>query len=186
MCVKTKHTSHREEKKSKDGNQNSKKKISVMKSKLFSALCMTFLFASCIDSSIYRQSKSIADEGWNKDSIMQFIVPVADTTSKFDIYISIRNKNDYPHQNLYLFVKTTSPHGIFITDTVNFSVADNYGTWTGKSISRIWENNFLFRKNIQFANSGQYMFDIQQGMRYDILKGISDVGIEIKNTKIEY
>ncbi|MDR1199570.1 MAG: gliding motility lipoprotein GldH [Prevotellaceae bacterium] len=156
-----------------------------MKSKLFGVLCTVMLFASCINSSMYQQSKSISDEGWNKDSIIRFVVPVADTVSMFDIYISIRNKNDYPNQNLYLFVKTISPRGIFITDTINFLVADDYGTWTGKSISRIWENNFLFRKNIRFANSGQYIFDIQQGMRYDILSGISDVGIEIKSTDVE-
>jgi gliding motility-associated lipoprotein GldH len=156
-----------------------------MKSKLFGVLCTVTLFVSCINNSMYRQSKSVSEDGWNKDSIIQFLVPVVDTTGKFDIYLSIRNKNDYPHQNLYLFVKTISPRGIFITDTISFLVADDYGTWTGKSISRIWENNFLFRKNIKFANSGQYIFNIQQGMRYDILKGISDVGIEIKSTDIE-
>ncbi|MDR0420876.1 MAG: gliding motility lipoprotein GldH [Prevotellaceae bacterium] len=151
----------------------------MMKSKLFGILCMIILFASCTDSSIYRQSKAIADEGWNKDSAVRFIVPVADTVNEFDIYINIRNKNDYPYQNLYLFVETTSSRGISIADTINLPVADDYGKWTGKSISRIWENRFLFRKNIKFANSGQYTFEIRQGMRHDILNGISDVGIEI-------
>ncbi|MDR2652621.1 MAG: gliding motility lipoprotein GldH [Prevotellaceae bacterium] len=156
-----------------------------MKNKLFILACIIILFASCIDNSIYRQSKPIATEGWHKDSIAQFAVPVTDTINEFDISISIRNTNDYPLQNLYLFVKTTSPRGISIADTINLLIADDYGKWTGKSISRIWENNFPYLKNIKFANSGKYIFEIRQGMRYDILNGISDVGIEI-NRKQDY
>ncbi|MDR1984327.1 MAG: gliding motility lipoprotein GldH [Prevotellaceae bacterium] len=156
-----------------------------MRNKLFAVLSTIILFVSCTDSSIYRQSKQIAAEGWNKDSTVQFIAPIADTINEFDIYIHVRNTNDYPRQNLYLFVKTTSPHGNFIVDTINLLIADDYGQWTGRSISRIWENNFLFRKNVKFANSGKYKFDIQQGMRYDILNGISDVSIEIKNKNNE-
>jgi gliding motility-associated lipoprotein GldH len=153
-----------------------------MKSKIVTILCIIILFASCADNSIYRQSKQIADTGWHKDSIVQFVANVADTVNYFDIYINIRNTNEYPRQNLYLFVKSESPLGNFIVDTLNLPLADDYGRWTGKSISRIWENNFLFRKNVKFANKGKYIFDIQQGMRYDMLDGISDVGIEIKTT----
>jgi gliding motility-associated lipoprotein GldH len=152
-----------------------------MKNKLFAASYIIILFASCTDNSMFRQSKQIAADGWNKDSIVQFAVLVADTISEFDIYINIRNTNDYPLQNLYLFVKTTSPRGISIADTINLFIADDYGRWTGKSISRIWENNFLYLESVKFANSGKYIFEIQQGMRYDILNGISDTGIEIKN-----
>jgi gliding motility-associated lipoprotein GldH len=151
-----------------------------MKNKLFALTCIVILFASCTDNSIYHQSKTMATAGWHKDSAAQFVVPVADTISEFDIYMHVRNTNDYQLQNLYLFLKTTSPNGISITDTVNLIIADDYGKWTGKSISRIWENKFLYKENIKFANQGNYIFNIQQGMRFDVLKGISDVGIEIK------
>jgi gliding motility-associated lipoprotein GldH len=181
--MKTKQTNHLEKRDSKDGNQNTKNKIRIMKNKLFTFVCIIILFASCIDNSIYRQSKPIAAEGWHKDSAVQFAVPVTDTVTEFDIYINIRNTNDYPFQNLYLFVKATSPHGISIADTINLLIADDYGRWTGKRISRVWENNFLYLRNIKFVNSGKYIFDIQQGMRHDILNGISDVGIEINRSQ---
>ncbi|MDR2292851.1 MAG: gliding motility lipoprotein GldH [Prevotellaceae bacterium] len=180
MYRKVEQINHLEKGNSKGGNQNVKKKIKTMKNNFFAVACIILLFASCSDNSIYRQIKPIAVEGWHKDSIMQFVVPVVDTISEFDIYIHVRNTNAYPLQNLYLFLKTTSPRGISVTDTINLLVADDYGRWTGKSISRIWENKFLYLENIKFANSGNYIFDIQQGMRYDILNGISDAGIEIK------
>ncbi|MDR2065572.1 MAG: gliding motility lipoprotein GldH [Prevotellaceae bacterium] len=151
-----------------------------MKNNFFAAACILILFASCTDNGIYRQNKPIASTGWHKDSTAQFTAPVADTISEFDIYIYVRNTNDYPFQNLYLFLKTTSPRGISAADTINLIIADDYGKWTGKSISRIWENKFPYIGNIKFANSGNYVFDIRQGMRLDVLKGISDVGIEIK------
>lgn len=156
-----------------------------MKNIFFAAACIIILFASCTDSSIYRQIKPVATEGWHKDSTVRFVVPVADTVSEFDIYIHVRNTNAYPFQNIYLFMKTTSSRGISVADTLNLPVADDYGKWTGKSISRIWENKFLYLKNIKFANSGNFIFDIQQGMRCDILNGISDVGIEIKYNNLK-
>ncbi|MDR2125897.1 MAG: gliding motility lipoprotein GldH [Prevotellaceae bacterium] len=151
-----------------------------MKNKLIIAASVIILFTSCADNSIYRQSRPIANAGWHKDSAMRFIAPVADTVSEFEIYLHVRNTNDYPFQNLYLFIETTSPRGISVADTVNLLIADDYGRWTGKSISRIWENGFPYLTGIKFANSGNYIFNIRQGMRRDILNGISDVGIEIK------
>jgi gliding motility-associated lipoprotein GldH len=114
---------------------------------------------------------------------VQFAANITDTVNFFDIYINIRNTNDYPRQNLFLFVQTTSPHGNSITDTIDICLADNYGRWTGKKISRIWENNVFLLKNVQFADKGNYVFEITQGMRYDILNGISDLGLCIEHTK---
>jgi gliding motility-associated lipoprotein GldH len=144
---------------------------------------MFFLLASCTNNSIYRQNKQISDNGWHKDSIVQFAANITDTVKPFDIYISTRNTNAYPRQNLFLFVKTTSPQGNFVVDTINILLADDYGQWTGKRISRIWENRFLFRKNVKFANKGNYKFAITQGMRYDVLEGISDVAVNIEHYK---
>lgn len=155
-------------------------KIQITKTKLFAILCIFIALASCTDTSVYRKGKRIAPEGWGKDSIVQFVAPIVDTINDFDIYINIRNTNDYPLQNLFVFVQTTSPLGNTIVDTLNLPIADDYGRWTGKSVSRIWENDFLYRRNVKFANQGEYTFTIQQGMRNDILNGISDVGIEIR------
>jgi gliding motility-associated lipoprotein GldH len=151
-----------------------------MKVKLSAILLGFVLLASCNDNNIYRQNKQIDIDGWNKDSTVCFVAPIADTINDFNIYISIRNTNNYPTENLYLFVKTISPQENFIVDTVNLYLADAYGKWLGKKVSRIWDNKFLFRKNVKFANTGEYTFIIQQGMRYDILDGISDVGIQIE------
>ena len=154
-----------------------------MKNKILVITGMFFLFASCTNNSIYRQNKHISETGWHKDSVVQFVANVTDTVNLFDIYITTRNTNDYSLQNLFLFVQTTSPYENFIVDTVNILLADDYGQWTGKSISRIWENNFLLRKNIKFANKGNYKFAINQAMRYDILNGISDVAIHIERAE---
>ncbi|MDR3226416.1 MAG: gliding motility lipoprotein GldH [Prevotellaceae bacterium] len=155
-------------------------KIRITENKLFAILCILIALASCTDNSIYRKGKRIAPEGWNKDSTVQFVAPIVDTINEFDIYINIRNTNEYPLQNLFVFVQTTSPLGNSVVDTLNLLIADDYGRWTGKSVSRIWENDFLYRRNVKFASRGNYTFTIQQGMRNDILTGISDVSIEIK------
>jgi len=154
-----------------------------MKNKILLIAVMVFLFASCTDNSIYKQNKHIENNCWHKDSAVQFVANIDDTVSFFDICINVRNTNDYPYQNLFLFVQTSSPLGISLADTLNVLLADDYGHWTGKSISRIWENNVMLLKNVKFARKGDYIFKINQGMRHDILNGISDIALNIEHAK---
>jgi gliding motility-associated lipoprotein GldH len=38
----------------------------------------------------------------------------------------------------------------------------------------------MYRSNVFFPNSGDYKISIQQGMRVNVLEGISDVGLRVE------
>lgn len=160
------------------------KTAKISKKYLLSVVLGLGLFA-CGNNSVYEESKQIKNAEWSVDSLAVFSVPVVDTIDFFDVYVSVRNNNDYSESNLYLFIKTTSPQGSYVVDTINLQLADEYGNWLGKRVSRLWDNKFLFRRNVRFANSGNYKFAIQQGMRHNVLEGISDVSVTIEKTKIK-
>jgi gliding motility-associated lipoprotein GldH len=138
------------------------------------------LLAACGYNPVFQQNKSIPSDHWNKDSIVSINVPVVDTISYHDIYVDIRNLNSYPYSNLYLFVNVIAPNGDNVTDTIEYRLADDYGTWLGKKSSRIWDCRLPFRAMVKFAQTGLYTFNIKQGMRNDELEGISDVGLTIE------
>lgn len=142
--------------------------------------CFVVLFASCSYNPVFQQDKSIPNDHWNKDSIVSISVPVIDTISYHDIYINIRNLNSYPYSNIYLFVNVVAPNGDNVTDTIEYRLADDYGTWLGKKSSRIWDCRLPFRAMVKFVQSGLYTFNIKQGMRNNELEGISDVGLTIE------
>jgi gliding motility-associated lipoprotein GldH len=65
-----------------------------------------------------------------------------------------------------------------LTDTIEFYLANDRGEWLGGGLT-VKELPLLYRENHQFANSGTYRLTLQQGMREETLKGVTEVGVQI-------
>ena len=78
------------------------------------ALCasVSLCLAACDNSVIYDGYVSIAKEGWDKDTLAIFRADVEDTVGVYDVWIQVRNDNDYQFSNLWLFVDVVSPDGV--------------------------------------------------------------------------
>jgi len=136
------------------------------------------LFLACTPSTTFSEFHSFPQTMWDKNEPIRFTVPINDTTQRYDFFIQVRNNNQYPFSNLWLFVDVKMPDGTVRSDTINITLADVYGKWLGKGISLYTYSHF--HKNIQFPNTGDYIFTIRQGMRSDIITGISEVGIRLE------
>ena len=67
-------------------------------------------------------------------------------------------------------------------DTVQFFLADNFGRWTGSGVGSIFENVWIYRDHVKYKEAGTYKIRVAQGMRYDMLEGICDVGVKVIKT----
>lgn len=143
-------------------------------------LIIPILFVSCDKNAVSDQSVFIHNEIWNADSLATFSIPISDTLSQYNLYVDLRNSNDYPFQNLFLFVNIYAPNGAFLRDTFECFLANEHGDWLGKGRGRIRDNRFLYRKDVKFSSSGSYRFEIQQAMRVQELKGLVNVGIRVE------
>lgn len=137
--------------------------------------------ASCDRAAVYDQSVTIPNEKWNVDSLAIFTMPVTDTISAYNLYINLRNTNDYQFQNLYLFVDILAPNGASIRDTFECYLADDHGKWLGKGKGKIYDNRFLYRQSVKFTTKGDYRIQLQQAMRVDDLKGLVNVGMRMEH-----
>ena len=147
---------------------------------IFCAICLTALFSACNSNVVYYQYVPINNSAWHKDSTAVFAVPITDTTGLCDVIIDIRNRNEYPYQNLYLFVYSAAPDGKTDGDTLNCTLADNQGRWYGKGIGSTSTLSVMYMPAVKFSKQGIYTFKIIQGMREDILEGISDIGLRVE------
>ena len=68
-------------------------------------------------------------------------------------------------------------------DTLECILADEKGKWLGNGLGDIYDNQILFKKNVRFPLAGKYTFEIQHGMRADIVPLIMDVGLRIAKTE---
>jgi gliding motility-associated lipoprotein GldH len=123
------------------------------------------------------------DETWKLTNIPTFKVPITDTINSNNVIFFIRNGSSYPFRNIYLFVITTSPDGKQITDTLQYNLANEKGTWYGKGFGDVHELNLPYKSNVYFPKKGIYDFKIQHGMRDENLKGIYDFGLRIEKVK---
>jgi len=141
---------------------------------------LLLLVVSCSQNT-HRQVKVIPDCEWNKNTALDFVISVDDTISWQTMSISLRNRTDYKYQNLYLFITTRAPYGGVTTDTLNYMLANDDGSWTGKGgmFSKHKELEFLYRKYVRFPEKGNYVVTIRHGMREDNLAGIASLGINV-------
>lgn len=150
--------------------------------KTLSAAFLLLLTVACSHNSVYSKYQSIAESGWNKDSVARFSVDITETGMPCNVLVNIRHNNTYPYQNFWLFISTTSPDGKTTQDTIECYLADNRGKWLGSGLSSIYNMPVLFKPNV-VLKPGKYTFAIRQGMRDDVLTGITDIGIEIEKRK---
>ena len=138
------------------------------------------LLVSCDNNSIYHQYQPIDKSGWHKGVAAEFAVPISDTTNLYNVIIDIRNRNEYPYQNLYLFVYSITPDNKTDGDTLNCILADNQGRWYGQGIGSTSTLPIMYMPAVKFSKQGIYTFKIMQGMREDVLEGISDIGLRVE------
>ncbi len=147
------------------------------------------LLISCNSKTIVSSSKSV-DESWNKNDIIEFEIPPLDSLQLYNVFIDIRNSNEYNYSNLFLIASIEFPHGKSIVDTLEYKMTQPDGTWLGTGIGSVKENKLWYKEKVRFSEEGIYKLRIEHAARNNgavegvsNLVGITDVGysIEISN-----
>lgn len=142
-------------------------------------LAMGF-WSACDQNRFFEHNSEIQNEVWTYEDVKCFEVNIDDTSSQFNFYLNLRNTNEYPFANLYVFVETTFPDSLIARDTIELQLASRNGEWLGSGQGKYKYNQFILRKGMRFVQKGSYSFSIEQGMRSENLAGISDIGIRLE------
>jgi len=143
-------------------------------------VAIALLAVSCKNEVFHSESVHLKNSEWKAVDTLFYSFDSKDTLAAYDFYFEIRNTTDYDMQNLYLFITAYYPGNTFSRDTAECILAAPDGKWYGEGIGKHKDNRFLFRKGARFRKPGNYIIAVNQAMRKDMLKGISDVGILIK------
>jgi gliding motility-associated lipoprotein GldH len=141
------------------------------------------LITACNNRDVFFQYSTLPVEGWHKDSLLVFDVPVTDSAATYNVYLYIRNSNSYPYQNFWFFTEKTTVQGSTVNDTIECYLADRRGKWLGSGAGALFEMPVVIEQNISFERNGIYRYRITQGMREDILQGISDIGLRVEKNE---
>lgn len=143
------------------------------------------LLFSCDKKRVFDEYKSVGS-AWHKDSVVSFNLPVLDSTKRFNLFINIRDNNNYQFNNLFLIVTLEKPNGYTKVDTLEYQMADADGTLLGNGFTDIKESKLFYKENVKFR--GKYKVNIKQAVRetgkvpgVTELEGITEVGLRIEN-----
>ena len=154
-------------------------KIKSIIGPLWIGLCTAFFLTNCRRDIVYSQFVSIPSEKWQIDSVAHFEYAITDTQNDYRMLVYVRHTERYPYQNMWLFVGDSLHR-----DTIEFYLADDRGKWLGNKHHGFIEMPVLLEENYHFADTGKYFLTVQHGMRDSILRGVTDIGLEIiKNGK---
>ena len=137
----------------------------------------TVLLVSCGNDKLYDESVVIPDAKWDNKNIPYFDVTVDDTLNAYAFYLNIRHLEDYRYSNLYIFMHTEFPNGNVTHDTIECVLAMADGRWMGKGSGTLRSAEVLLNQSLVFPLRGEYHFEIEQAMREEELRGITDIGI---------
>jgi gliding motility-associated lipoprotein GldH len=147
-------------------------------------LLVAVLLFSCDKKRVFDEYKSVGS-AWNKDSIVTFDLPVLDSTKRYDLYVNLRDNDNYKYNNLFLIVSLESPNGYTKVDTLEYQMANTDGTLLGDGFTDIKESKLYYKENVRFR--GKYKVHIKQAVRETgkvpgvaFLDGITEVGFRIE------
>lgn len=132
------------------------------------------LLTACTSDIVYSRFMPIPSEKWHVDSVAQFDYSIADTTAHYQLLVYVRHTERYPYQNMWLFLSNGT-----MSDTIEFYLADDRGQWLGNKHHGFIEMPVLIEDSYHYADTGVYHLSVQQAMRDTLLRGITDIGLEI-------
>lgn len=147
-------------------------------------LLAAILLFSCDKKRVFDEYKSVGS-AWHKDSVVTFDLPVLDSTKKYNLFVNLRDNNNYPFNNLFLIVSLEMPNGFTKVDTLEYQMANPDGTLLGNGFTDIKESKLFYKEDVKFR--GNYKVHIKQAVRQSgkipgvqELEGITDVGFRIE------
>lgn len=147
-----------------------------------------FSLISCDQKRVFDDYQSVG-KSWHKDSIVSFDLPQLDSKKTYNLYVNVRNNDDYPFNNLFLIVSLEQPNKQIKVDTLEYQMTNPDGTLLGEGFTDIKENKLFYKDKVSFTQKGLYKIHIKHALRQTgkiegvtSLNGISDVGFRIEST----
>ena len=154
----------------------------IRKSLLFSFLCLGLMsLASCENAgTIADTNKAVNNRTWSYINKIRVPVTIEDETAAYNVYINLRHTGDYKYSNIFLLVGTQVPGAKMVKERKEFRLALPDGQWLGKGSGNLYSYQLPYKENVKFPRKGQYLFEIEQNMRDNPLREVTDVGLRVE------
>ena len=148
------------------------------------ALFFSLLFIACRDSqSVTDENQEIIGRNWSYVNKIRVPVTIEDPSLAYNIYINLRHTADYRYSNVFIRIHMSGPNGKESTERKEFKLAYPDGEWLGKGSDNMYSYQLPYKMNYRFPAKGKYIFELEQNMRDNPLKEITDAGLRVEKAR---
>ena len=143
-------------------------------------LSMILLGSGCTDpNAIIDQNTSIDNLNWSYANKVKYDVKIDDPVTVYNIDINLRVTGNYRYSNIFMLVRRNGPE-LNATTRFELKLAAQDGRWLGTGSGNLYSFQVPIITNFKFPAKGTYHFEIEQNMRDNPLREVSDVGLRIE------
>jgi gliding motility-associated lipoprotein GldH len=136
------------------------------------------LLTGCDTSMEVDTIMEIPKRNWTYVNKVKAAIDVKEVTSRHNIYFKLRHTADYRYSNIYVLFHLKKG-GKTLSRRYEYRLAQPDGQWNGSGSGNLYTYKLPLLTNYSFGSAGRYELEIEQNMRDNPLKEISDVGISI-------
>ena len=143
------------------------------KQRTYFTVYLLFIFiltTSCQENTCYHSYQPVPITGWSRIDTLVYPLTSPILNKDYFLDIGIRHKDSYQYRDIWLTINQ---------DTLHLYLADSIGNWKGKGIGETRQLTYSW-ENRKLASDSIYEFRIVHIMQDNPLKGILDIGIQLK------
>jgi len=138
------------------------------------------MYACKDQNTLVDTNQEIEKRTWTYIDKVKVPVTISDSSQAYNVYLNLRHTGDYKYSNIFILVHEISPEGKTITERKEIKLALPDGEWLGKGSGNLYSYQVLVKSKYRFAKKGNYVFQLEQNMRDNPLREVSDAGIRIE------
>ena len=144
---------------------------------------MLFVSASllygCETNAIVDSNMAMPSRNWTYANKVKVYLDITDIGKPYDVRFKLRHTADYGYSNIFVLFHIKGAGLKAQTKRYEYRLAQPDGQWNGSGSGDLFTYSLPLLTNFRFPAVGRYEFEVEQNMRDNPLKGISDAGITV-------
>jgi len=147
--------------------------------KLFLLSILTIGMFGCHTDNLVDTNQEMPQRNWSYVNKLKAVVEIKDQSKAYNLRFKVRHTADYSYSNIFILMHLSGPGQPNITRRYEYKLAEPDGQWLGNGSGNLYDYSFPLLSGFHFPKTGNYTIEIEQNMRDNPLKEISDAGITV-------
>lgn len=137
------------------------------------------LFSGCDTNNVIDNNISMPSRNWSYANKVTAVVDITDAGKTYNVYFKLRHTADYGYSNIFVLFHLRESGQKKQSRRYEYRLAQPDGQWNGSGSSNLYTYTLPLLTNYKFPKAGKYELEVEQNMRDNPLKEISDAGIKV-------